>query len=93
MKKVITIAICYSLFGCAGTMIEGERIDVHNGVPEACGDGPGLAECRDVDGETFEQELDVNTTPGLDSDQQLEKQTEKLKSEPFEKEVEELENR
>jgi hypothetical protein len=73
--------------------IEEARIDVHNTVPEVCGDGGGLNPCRDVDGETFEQELDVNTTPGLDSNQQLEAQVEKLKHESLEREIEELERR
>ncbi len=88
---LIAIALLY-LTACAGGTVEGERIDVGNGVAEACGDEPGLAECRDVDGETFEQELDVNTTPNLGSDEQLEKQVDHLKHESFEHEVEDLED-
>ncbi len=91
MKHAIIVSALLYLTACAGGTVEGERVDFQNGVVDACGEAPGLAECRDVDGETFEQELDVNTTPNLGSDAQLEKQVDHLKHESFEHEVEDLE--
>lgn len=89
-KPVLALGFV-ALAACAQTHMESERIDVHNTVPEVCGDAPGLNACRDVDGETFEQELNVDTTPDIDSNANLEKDAEKLKQEPIEKEVEHLE--
>lgn len=89
--QLILLLPILALGGCAQTHMESERIDVHNTVPEVCGDAPGLNACRDVDGETFEQELNVDTTPDLDSNANLERDAEKLKKEPIEKEIEHLE--
>jgi hypothetical protein len=91
VKHAIIVSTLLYLTACAGGTVEGERIGVDNDVADVCGEAPGLAECRDVDGETFEQELDVNTTPNLGSDKQMEKQVDHLKHESFEHEVEDLE--
>ena len=93
MKKLLFVFVGCGLFACANAEMEEERVDVHNGVPEVCGEGGGLNPCRDVDGETFEQELTVDTTPDLGSNKQMEHQVDKLKKEPIEREIEDLEGR
>jgi hypothetical protein len=93
VKKLLFVLVVCGLFACSNAEIEEERVDVHNGVPEVCGEGGGLNPCRDVNGETFGQELTVDTTPDLDSNEQMEHQVDKLKNEPIEREIEDLEGR
>jgi hypothetical protein len=91
-KLLFVLVVC----GCSAWIhaeIEEARVDVHNGVPQVCGEGGGLNPCRDVSGETFEQELTVDTTPELDSNEQMEHQADRLKHESIEREIEELEGR
>lgn len=58
MKAVVLIAASLVLTGCAGnSQVEGERVTVENGVVSVCGDGPGLSECRDFNGEPYSDEL------------------------------------
>ena len=93
MKTVLSVMLIAGLSAWSHAEIDAARVDIHNGVPQVCGDSGGLNPCRDVNGETFEQELTVDTTPKLDSNEQMQKQADKLKNESIEREIEELEGR
>ena len=76
---VISTASCLS--ACSGsTEVSAERVETTDGTASICGTGPGLPPCRAMDGETYQQELDLNTTPGLGSDQQLEQEAETMRN-------------
>jgi hypothetical protein len=91
MKK-LTIILSLVLGGCAGADVEEERITEENGVYSICGTGPNQTPCRAADGETYQQELDVDTSPYLDSDRSMEAEVEAMKKQPFEQEVEQSES-
>jgi len=42
-----------------------ERITNENGFIETCGEGAGLSPCRDINGETYDEEV---RGPGIDSE-------------------------
>lgn len=68
------------LGGCAGngdTEVQGERVTLENGVIHVCGEGDGLPECRDYNGETYSENLEYKEP----TDQQLESEAAKVRSE------------
>jgi len=68
--------------GCAGGgQVYEERITERNGIEYACGEGPGLEECRDADGETYEQELNQDSNIGLEGTDQMEADAERIRNE------------
>ena len=68
--------------GCAGGgQVYEERITERNGIEYACGEGPGLEECRDADGETYEQELNQDGYIGLEGTDQLEADAQRIRNE------------
>jgi len=79
LALVISAASCLS--ACSGsTEVSAERVETTDGTASICGTGPGLPPCRAIDGETYQQELDVNTTPGLGSNQQLDEEAETMRN-------------
>ena len=42
-----------------------ERVSDENGFYQACGEGDGLAPCRDINGQTYDEEV---RGPGIDSE-------------------------
>ena len=93
LALVISAAGCLS--ACSGsTGVSAERVETTDGTVSTCGTGPGLPPCRAADGETYQQELDLNTTPGLGSNQQLDEEAETMRDaspSQVNQEVEELE--
>jgi hypothetical protein len=78
MKAVVMIAASLILAGCAGnTQVEGERVTVDNGLVSVCGDGPGLPECRDYNGEPYSDELKYKAP----TDKQMEDEAAKIRQE------------
>lgn len=63
MRIGIVLAMAASLGACSGTTeVREERVTLDNGIVDVCGNGPGMPECRDYNGETYSQELEFNTT-------------------------------
>ena len=82
------------LTGCAGGEVYEERVTYDHGVARECGEGPGLSPCRDASGETYAEEMDPNYV-GLESNEDLEKSSAKIRNESteeLEKTIEGLEN-
>jgi hypothetical protein len=83
MKTVSLLAasLLTTLLGaCAGngdTEVQGERVTLENGVIHVCGEGDGLPECRDYNGETYSENLEYKEP----TDQQLESEAAKVRSE------------
>lgn len=83
MKTVSLLAaslLTTVLGGCAGNSdnaVQGERVTVENGVINVCGEGDGLPECRDYNGETYSEELKYKQP----TDKQMESEAAKVRSE------------
>ena len=92
MKPIIFLACASILTACTGTSeVEGERVTVDDGVVSVCGEGDGLPECRDYNGETYSEELKYKTP----TDEQMEKEAEKVRQESpqeLEKTISEMES-
>jgi hypothetical protein len=59
MKTLISlIVLCQLLFAADSfAQVVEERVTERNGMYERCGVGDGLNPCRDVNGETYEEEM------------------------------------
>jgi len=59
MRRFLLLSLTLVLAACAGSgdVVE-ERFSDEDGVISVCGDQPGMAECRDARGETYDQELE-----------------------------------
>lgn len=78
MKRLLTLALAFTLAACAGTSeVEGERVTVDDGIVSVCGEGNGLPECRDYNGETYSEELKYKTP----TDKQMEQEADKVRHE------------
>jgi len=79
MPRPLLLSLILALTACAGNgdVVE-ERISDEDGVISVCGNQPGMAECRDARGETYEQELQY--TPD-ESDRELAAEAETVRSE------------
>ena len=92
MKQLLTLGLAFALTACTGTSeVEGERVTVDNGIVSVCGEGDGLPECRDFNGETYSEELKYKTP----TDEQMEQEADKVRKESpeeLEKTITEMEN-
>jgi hypothetical protein len=83
------------LGACAnGGEIYEEKTTVVDGVATECGEGPGLPQCRDAQGNTYEQDANPDAYFSTEGDEQLEKDGERMRNEDpeqFEQTTEELE--
>lgn len=77
--KIASIFVALLLLSaCAGnTEVEGERVTVDNGIISVCGEGDGLEECRDYNGETYSENLKLKEP----TDTQMEKEAAKIRNE------------
>ena len=61
MRRLIWCIGAALLAACAGNSeVEGERVTDDDGIVSVCGEGDGLPECRDFNGETYSEELDYD---------------------------------
>lgn len=92
MKKIFLLACAVMLSACAGnTEVEGARVTDDDGIISVCGEGDGLPECRDYNGETYSEELKYKTP----TDKQMEQEAEKVRRESpeeLEKTISEMES-
>lgn len=71
-RATLFAALTMLLGACAsGGQVYEERITERNGIETACGVGPGLEPCRDIDGETYEEELNQDAYVGTESTEEL----------------------
>lgn len=79
MKLAYTILWVALLPACAGnTDVVGERVTVEpTGAVDVCGEGPGLAECRDYNNLTYSENLEYKTP----TDSEMEKEASKVRAE------------
>jgi hypothetical protein len=62
----LALLFCLPLTGVwAQSGLVEERVEERNGLYEACGEGAGLSPCRDVNGETYNDEV---RGPSIDSE-------------------------
>lgn len=91
-KTAFILIIAAILSACAGSgEVTGERVTVDDGVVNVCGEGDGLPECRDFDGETYSEELQYDAP----TDAQMAKEADKVRHESpqeLEKTITEMEN-
>lgn len=92
MKRILLLACASMLTACAGTsQVEGERVTVDDGIVSVCGEGNGLPECRDYNGESYSEELEYKEP----TDEQMAKEAEKVRQESpqeLEKTISEMES-
>ncbi|MCP5186887.1 MAG: hypothetical protein H6991_03910 [Pseudomonadales bacterium] len=92
MKRLLILGLVFALIACAGNSeVEGERVTVDDGVVSVCGEGDGLPECRDFNGETYSEELKYKTP----TDEQMEQEAAKVREESpeeLEKTISEMES-
>lgn len=93
--SLLAASLLTTLLGaCAGnsdTEVQGERVTLENGVVHVCGEGDGLPECRDYNGETYSEELKYKAP----TDKQMETEAAAVRSESpeeLEKTVSEMED-
>ena len=53
----ITVSLMHEVRALAETELVEERVTEHNGVVETCGEGAGLSPCRNMMGQTYEEEI------------------------------------
>jgi hypothetical protein len=91
MKKAALILVA-CLSACAGNSeVTEERVTVDDGVVSVCGEGDGLPQCRDFDGETYSEELKYKAP----TDKQMEQEADKVRHESpeeLEKTITEMES-
>ena len=92
MKQLLILGLVLALIACAGNSeVEGERVTVDDGIVSVCGEGDGLPECRDFNGETYSEELKYKTP----TDEQMEQEAAKVREESpeeLEKTISEMES-
>ena len=92
MKPIVLLTCVIALSACTGNgEVQGERVTVDDGIVSVCGEGDGLPECRDYNGETYSEELKYKTP----TDEQMEKEAAKVRQESpeeLEKTITEMEN-
>ena len=95
MRNIASLAFALTvLTGCADGEVYEERVTYDHGVAHECGEGAGLSPCCDATGETYAEEMDPNHI-GLESNEELEKSSAKIRNESpeeLEKTIEGLEN-
>tara|TARA_R110000822_G_scaffold159476_31_gene299674 strand:- start:3852 stop:4139 length:288 start_codon:yes stop_codon:yes gene_type:complete len=57
MKFWVALGACMLLSFASNGQIDGEQIIGQNGVYTECGNAEGLSPCRDINGETYQEEL------------------------------------
>jgi|GEM_PF-2468372 len=94
VRAATLLSTAVFLSACSSGPVYEEKTTVVDGVVRECGEGPGLSECRDADGNTYEQDANPDAYFSTEDDEQLEKDGERLRNEDpkeFEETTEELE--
>ena len=55
LAALLCCLVSHSVLAQSG--IVEERVDERNGVYQTCGEGGGLSPCRDINGETYDEEV------------------------------------
>jgi hypothetical protein len=58
LPRLLSVVLLLAVFlPAVAQEVTVERVTEHGGFVDTCGSGPGLSPCRDVNGETYEEEV------------------------------------